>query len=98
MNRITWVDNLRSMSVLAVILFHITIAVKGDVSHFTGVTDTLNQLFAPVCLGLMLFISGLFMDTALRKGFVPFINNKIKRIFYPFIVWTLGLWWSENSL
>lgn len=89
MNRITWVDNLRGMSVLAVILLHSTIAVKGDAGHFTGVTDTLNQLLAPVRLGLMFFVSGLFVDAGLRKGFGPFINNKIKSILYPFIVWTL---------
>lgn len=89
MNRITWVDNLRGMSVLAVILLHSTIAVKGDAGHFTGLTDTLNQLLAPVRLGLMFFVSGLFVDAGLKKGFGPFINNKVKSILYPFVVWTL---------
>ncbi len=76
MNRITWVNNLRGMSVLAVILLYSTIAVRVDVGHFTGLTDTLNQLLAPVRLGLMFFISSLFVDTGLKKGFGPFINIK----------------------
>lgn len=89
MNRINWIDNLRGMSILAVILLHSTIAVNGDAGHFSALTETLNQLLAPVRLGLMFFVSGLFVDAGLKKGFSPFLNNKVKSILYPFAIWTV---------
>lgn len=87
MNRLTWVDNLRGMSVLAVIFLHSTIAVNGDAGHLTIVTNTVNHLLEPVRLGLMFFVSGLFVDSGLKKGFDSFAKNKVKSILYPFIVW-----------
>ncbi|CAO96483.1 acyltransferase family protein [Erwinia tasmaniensis] len=87
MNRLTWVDNLRGMSVLAVIFLHSTIAVNGNAGHLTGVTETVNHLLSPVRLGLMFFVSGLFVESGLKKGFNLFVKNKVKSILYPFIIW-----------
>ncbi|MDL4914167.1 MAG: acyltransferase [Enterobacterales bacterium endosymbiont of Blomia tropicalis] len=87
MNRITWVDNLRGLSILAIIFLHSTIAVHNNAGHFTLISNTMNEMLAPVRLGLMFFVSGLFVDVGLKKGLGPFINNKIKSILYPFIVW-----------
>lgn len=87
MNRLTWVDNLRGMSVLAVIFLHSTIAVNGNAGHLTIVTEVVNHLLEPVRLGLMFFVSGLFVESGLRKGTDLFMKNKVKSILYPFIIW-----------
>lgn len=89
MNRITWVDNLRGIGVLVVILLHCVIAVNGNVGHFAPVISVLDPLLIPVFLGLVFFVSGLFVDAGLRKGLRLFINNKIQTILYPFAVWVL---------
>ena len=87
MNRLTWVDNLRGMSVLAVIFLHSTIAVNGNAGHLTAVTSVVNHLLEPVRLGLMFFVSGLFVESGLKKGLNLFFKNKVKSILYPFIIW-----------
>lgn len=87
MNRLTWVDNLRGMSVLAVIFLHSTIAVNGNAGHLTVVTNVVNHLLEPVRLGLMFFVSGLFVESGLRKGLDLFVKNKVKSILYPFMIW-----------
>lgn len=87
MNRLIWVDNLRGMSVLAVIFLHCTIAVNGNAGHLTVVSNIVNQLLDPVRLGLMFFVSGLFVESGLRKGVSLFFKNKVKSILYPYIVW-----------
>ena len=89
MNRITWVDNLRGIGVLVVILLHCVIAVNGNVGHFAPLIAVLDPLLIPVFLGLVFFVSGLFVDAGLRKGLGPFINNKVQTILYPFIVWVV---------
>lgn len=89
MNRLTWVDNLRGIGVLVVILLHCVIAVNGNVGHFAPLVLTLDPLLIPVFLGLVFFVSGLFVDAGLRKGLGPFIHNKIQTILYPFAVWVL---------
>jgi len=89
MNRITWIDNLRGLSILAIIFLHSTIAVHNNAGHFTAFSNLLNEMLAPVRLGLMFFVSGLFVDAGLRKGLGPFFNNKIRSILYPFVVWVI---------
>ncbi|WP_158781776.1 acyltransferase [Pantoea sp. BAV 3049] len=87
MNRITWVDNLRGLSILAVIFLHCTIAVNGYTGHFTALSELINTLFQPLRLGLMFFVSGLFVESGLKKGIPLFLRNKVLNILYPFAVW-----------
>lgn len=87
MKRIAWVDNLRGIGVLVVILMHCVIAVNGNVGHFSSLIKLLDPLLIPVFLGLVFFVSGLFVDVGLRKGLGPFIHNKVQTILYPFAVW-----------
>ncbi|KAB8306260.1 acyltransferase [Erwinia endophytica] len=87
MNRITWIDNLRGLSILAVIFLHCTIAVNGHTGHFGGLSTLINTLLQPMRLGLMFFVSGLFVESGLRKGMRLFLRNKIQSILYPFVVW-----------
>ncbi|PIJ49789.1 acyltransferase [Erwinia sp. OLTSP20] len=89
MNRMTWVDNLRGMSIIAVIFLHSTIAVAGNAGHLTGVTQAVNQLLEPIRLGLMFFVSGLFVESGLNKGKELFLRNKVKSILYPFVIWVV---------
>lgn len=76
MNRITWIDNLRGLSILAIIFLHSTIAVHNNAGHFTAFSGLLNEMLAPVRLGLMFFVSGLFVDAGLRKGLGPFLITR----------------------
>lgn len=87
MQRIDWVDNLRGLSILAVIFLHCTFAVNGNAGHFGFVSSMINDVMMPIRLGLMFFVSGLFVDPGLKKGIRLFTENKVKSIIYPFIIW-----------
>ncbi|WP_130834045.1 acyltransferase family protein [[Erwinia] mediterraneensis] len=89
MNRITWIDNLRGLSILAVIFLHCTIAVNNNAGHFTLMSSLVNEALAPIRLGLMFFVSGLFVEAGLSKGRRVFIENKVKSILYPFAIWVI---------
>lgn len=90
-NRIEWMDNLRGMSVLAVMLMHATTIMQQGFG--TGVLEeylsTVNHFLAPFRIGLMFFVSGFFVESGLKHGRRLFINNKFKSIVYPYIVWML---------
>ncbi|EJL89836.1 acyltransferase family protein [Pantoea sp. GM01] len=89
MNRVSWIDNLRGMSILAVIFLHCMIAVNQQAGHFTAFNELVNQLLAPVRMGLMCFISGMFVESGLRKGVNRYLRNKVSTILYPFAIWAL---------
>lgn len=89
MNRMTWVDNLRGLSILAVIFMHCMIAMNDAPNHFRGGSDLINTLLLPMRMGLMFFVSGLFVESGLRKGFAVFFQNKVLNILYPFMVWVI---------
>jgi len=77
MNRITWIDNLCGLSILAIIFLHGTIDVHNNAGHFTAFGSLLNEIISPVRRGLMCFVSGLFVDAGLRKGLGACFNNKM---------------------
>lgn len=87
MQRMNWVDNLRGMSILAVIFLHCTFAVNGNVGHFYVASEAINDILMPVRLGLMFFVSGLFVEAGLKRGLKAFTSNKVKSILYPFVIW-----------
>lgn len=87
MNRITWIDNLRGFGVLAVIFLHCSIAVNNNMGHFSELSIFVNSVMAPVRLGLMFFVSGMFVDAGIKMGVKTFVFNKVKSILYPFAVW-----------
>ncbi|MGE9553515.1 hypothetical protein ACQPT2_20475 [Erwinia amylovora] len=57
MNRIAWIDNLRGLSILAVIFLQCTIAVNGNAGHFSALSERVNTLLQPLRLGLIFFVS-----------------------------------------
>lgn len=101
MQRIDWIDNLRGFSIIAIVFLHCTIAVNQHAGHFTASAEWLNSVLQPVRLGLMFFVSGLFVDSGLKKGRARFYRNKVQSILYPFFIWMViygGLKWMFNSL
>lgn len=90
-NRIEWMDNLRGMSVLAVMLMHATTIMQSGFGSgvLEGYLETLNHFLAPFRIGMMFFVSGFFVESGLRHGRRLFINNKFKSIVYPYFVWSI---------
>jgi acyltransferase len=84
-DRISWVDTLRSTSILAIVVVH-----TGRVPLEIGVYTT--SFFMPV----FFFLSGLFVKEAIRQeAFGAFLGQKIQRLLIPYLsfgIFSYGLW------
>lgn len=88
-DRILWIDNLRGFSIVAVVFLHTYLSVGGASGVLFGVPEVINSALYPFRLGLMFFVSGLFVAPGLKKGLPTYYIRKVESIFYPFIVWTI---------
>ncbi|MGO2519436.1 MAG: acyltransferase family protein [Microbacterium sp.] len=87
--RITWMDVLRGLSILLVILHHTTQIVAyriGDVPEFF---DFVSAFFAPYRMPMLMFLSGLLVAGSLKAPTGNYIWGKVRRILWPIVVWTL---------
>ncbi|EPG8548539.1 acyltransferase family protein [Klebsiella pneumoniae] len=87
--RLDWIDNLRGGSILAIIILHLPLALNGSPGYVTKYFHLLDIILGPMRLGLMFFISGMFVDAGLKKGISIYVKNKTKSILYPFVVWAI---------
>ena len=88
-NRILWIDNIRGFSIVFVILLHVSIISGTDEDSKFYIINCINSSLKPFRLGLMFFVSGLFVTSGLNKGIRIFIHRKIKALLYPFIIWSI---------
>ena len=88
-NRVLWIDNMRGFSVIFVMLLHVSIISGTDENSNFYIINYINSSLKPFRLGLMFFVSGLFVTSGLNKGIHIFIHRKIKSILYPFIIWSV---------
>ena len=65
--RIGWMDSLRGLSVSLVVMFHASGQFAGDGS-VSDVLTIANDLFAPLRMPTMVFLSGLLVPRSLTKG------------------------------
>jgi acyltransferase len=84
-DRISWVDTLRSTSILAIVVLH-----TGRVPLEVGVYTT--SFFMPV----FFFLSGLFVKESIQQqAFRPFVRQKIQRLLVPYLsfgIFSYGFW------
>lgn len=82
-------DLMRGFAIVLVILFHAATVLRADhsVPEWLSVT---NAVFAPVRMPAMVFLSGLLVAPSLRRGVAPYMAGKVKRVAWPYLVWSVG--------
>lgn len=77
--RVSWIDTLRTISILSIVVFH------------TGRMPTLFKIYVtPVFMPVFFFMSGLFVKESIRdKPFRSFIRTKAQRLLIPYL--TFGI-------
>lgn len=100
-NRLYWIDAIRSMACLCVLLMHSVIP-GGTRGHF--IIAPLQYFSVAGASVLFFMISGALIFYK-PKPFVPFIKRRLSKIFLPMIIWTVitllyycfihGIEWSE---
>lgn len=90
--RQAYVDNLRSLAVLALILFHTARLFDAEAWHMKNATtyraaDMLVWFFNPWHMPLLFLLAGMSAVFAMRKrGLGAFVGERFGRLFVPFVV------------
>lgn len=87
--RITWMDVLRGLSILLVILHHTTQIVAYRVDEVPEFFAFISAFFAPYRMPMLMFLSGLLVAGSLKRPAGEYIWGKVRRILWPIVVWTL---------
>lgn len=93
--RVAFLDNLRYLMVLLVVVYHSVAAYAAVAPHWlihdstSFVADAIRELLDVFMMPLLFFIAGYFALTSLeKKGAWNFIKDKVKRLWVP---WTLAV-------
>jgi len=87
--RIGWMDVLRGLSILLVILHHSTQIVEYRVGDLPEFFVFLSDFFAPFRMPMLMFLSGLLVAGSLKRSAGEYVWGKLRRILWPILVWTL---------
>ncbi len=87
--RIGWMDVLRGLAILLVILHHSTQNVTARVGAVPEVFVFLSEFFAPFRMPMLMFLSGLLVANSLKRPAGEYVWGKVRRIGWPILVWTL---------
>lgn len=82
--RLAWPDVAKGISILGVVLLHVTIAVP-DAQHST--LAQMNVLFDPLRMPLFFLISGFFSSKVFRLTFRELFTRRLWYFLVPYVVW-----------
>jgi len=88
--RMEWVDVIRGFAVLCVVFYHVVIALEVASLGAPEWAERVNGVLSPYRMPLLMFLSGLLLDRALQKSKSVFVIGKLKRIGWPYVVWTVA--------
>ena len=96
MKRLGWMDTLRGLSILLVILHHSTQIVVNAYEQADGAVPPVlepfvfaSNFFAPFRMPMLMFLSGLLISGSLKRPAGQYLWGKLRRILWPIIVWTV---------
>ena len=86
--RVLWVDALRGVVIIVIIVMH------GTIIGFTHVSDRwwidfFDRVLIPVRMPLMMFLAGLLIPHSLARGTGRFLFNKTRYLLYPYLIWSV---------
>jgi fucose 4-O-acetylase-like acetyltransferase len=87
-SRIEWMDVLRGTSIVLVVFNHAILFASSLPIGAPEVAWVANQVFAPIRMPLMVFLSGLLVAPSLARGWRPYLVGKARRVLYPYVVWS----------
>lgn len=78
-----WMDLLRGVAVVLIVFFH-----AGQVFGSPDLVAAFNSAAGPYRLAALFFASGVLLDRSLAKGLRRYVDGKVRRIVWPYLLWT----------
>lgn len=95
--RLRWMDLMRGVAVLLVVAYHAAyLTVDRGGLAVPAWVELLSAQLAPFRMPVLVMLSGLLLGPSLAKGWRRFFEGKIRRIAWPYLVWTAviaALYW-----
>lgn len=88
--RMDWIDSLRGLATMLVILFHASVVVGRHGLEPWPPLLHLNHLFTPFRMAMLMVLSGLLVPKALAKPPRTYLMRKTGTLLYPYLLWTLA--------
>ncbi|HUD90559.1 acyltransferase [Sphingobium sp.] len=84
-----WMDLLRGMAILMVISFHSATILERHDYAIPPLLANFNQLFVLYRMPTLVFLSGSLLAASFKKGITLYLLGKVRRIFWPLLIWSL---------
>lgn len=89
--RIAWPDALRGFAILLVILHHTESQVRSNIGDIPSALVVFNDAFAPFRMPTLMLLSGLLLARSLSKSPGVYIDGKLRKIAWPYLLWSFAL-------
>jgi uncharacterized membrane protein YcfT len=86
--RLFWMDVLRGAAVLLVVVNHAAVVLGDRAADLPPLVATTNDIFAPIRIPTISFLSGMLLAPSLAKGTRRYVGGKVRNVAYPYLVWT----------
>lgn len=90
-SRMVWMDALRGMAIILIVVLHTTEIVRADGVDVWGAFIRFNSFMEPFRIPLLMVLSGMLLSGSLRKGTGRYLTGKVRAIVWPYIVWSVIL-------
>lgn len=87
--RETWMDALRGIAMLLVVLLHAGLALEYYATGYPRSIEVFNQAFQPYRMPTLIFLSGVLLSRSLSKSAGTYFGGKARKIVWPYAVWTV---------
>lgn len=87
--RVSWVDTAKGVGIVLVVVGHTMRGlIDANLMTWTASAQFIDDWIYAYHMPLFFFISGFFLVRAVRASFKAFVSNRLRRIAYPYLVWS----------
>ncbi|TKV26930.1 acyltransferase [Arthrobacter sp. NamB2] len=95
--RVGWLDSLRGVAILLVVVLHAGEALRIAVGPTPGM-DQFNLFLEPFRMPGLMFLSGILLPRSLVKAAPEYIAGKASRVAWPYVLWSLIILAASGDL
>ena len=95
--RIGWLDSLRGVAILLVVVLHAGEALRMAAGPLPGV-DQFNLFLEPFRMPVLMFLSGILLPQSVAKTGREYFAGKVSMVAWPYVLWSLIILAASGDL